>query len=105
MDRVEAAGGPALVLNKIPSRRAEAFRAQRQRHVPTQIEMSVTRGWLAQQMRVERMARPGCACRRGRRPLSQIRANSRRPTAPMGREGVHNPWSHRLGPTGLQAIY
>src|SRR5262249_62263778 len=56
-DRVEAAGCPALVLHKSPSRRAEAFRAQRQSRVPTQIETSVTRRWLAQQMRV---ARPAC---------------------------------------------
>src|SRR5262245_63327699 len=40
-------------------------------------------------MRVERMARSGCACRRGRRPLSQIRAA--RP-APMAPEGAHNSW-------------
>src|SRR5262249_49068506 len=56
----------------------------------------------AQRMRVERMARSGCACRRGRRPLSQIRAA--RP-APMAPEGAHNSWRHRLRPTGLQAIY
>jgi hypothetical protein len=24
---------------------------------------------------------------------------------PMAREGAHNPWSYRLRPTGLQAIY
>jgi hypothetical protein len=32
-------------------------------------------------------------------------SDSRRPTAPMAREGAHNPWSYRLRPTGLQAIY
>jgi hypothetical protein len=34
MDRVEAAGCPALVLHQNPSRRTEAFRAQRQRPCP-----------------------------------------------------------------------
>src|SRR5262249_15901460 len=32
-------------------------------------------------------------------------SNSRRPTGPMAPEGAHHSWSHRLRPTGLQAIY
>jgi hypothetical protein len=27
------------------------------------------------------------------------------PDRPLVPKGVHNPWSHRLRPTGLQAIY
>jgi hypothetical protein len=46
---------------------------------------------------------------RGRMSLSKGSAsfisNSRRPTGPIARKGAHNPWSHRLRPTGLQAIY
>src|SRR3954453_17110311 len=53
---VEAAGCPALVLHPVPSCRAEAFPAQRQRPCPDDIGASVPRGSLAQQMRAERMA-------------------------------------------------
>jgi hypothetical protein len=27
------------------------------------------------------------------------------PDRPHARKGAHDPWSHRLRPTGLQAIY
>jgi hypothetical protein len=58
MDRVEAAGSPALVLHRIPSCRAEAAPGwlDGSGHVQTAIEPSVTRRPLAQQMRAASVA-------------------------------------------------
>src|SRR5512144_332711 len=99
---VEAAGCPALVLHPIPSCRAEAFRARRQRPCPDDIRASVTRGRLAQQMRAERMARPDVLVEGGRvlylnpypRRLPRDRAGGRRLSVPLA-----------CGRPGLQAIY
>ena len=67
----------------------------------TQIATSVTRGWLAQQMRAERMAWPDVLVE----GIGVLYLKFAPPDRPLVRKGVHNPWSHRLRPTGLQAIY
>jgi hypothetical protein len=54
-------------------------------------------------MRVERMARPDVLVEGV--GVLYLNSRSRRPTGPTAPEGAHNPWSHRLRPTGLQAIY
>src|SRR6478609_11416320 len=89
---VEAAGCPALVLHPVPSGRAEAFPAQRQRPCPDDIGASVTRGSLAQQMRAERMAWAGRPCRRGQRPLIEVVSSPPfRPTVPAAGEYPRPP--------------
>jgi len=67
----------------------------------TQIATSVTRGRLAQQVRVERMAWSDVLVE----GIGVLYLKFAPPDRPLVPKGAHNPWSHRLRPTGLQAIY
>ena len=57
--------------------------------------------YFAQRMRVERMAWPDVLVE----GIGVLYLKFAPPDRPLVRKGVHNPWSHRLRPTGLQAIY
>jgi hypothetical protein len=52
-------------------------------------------------MRAERMAWPDVLVE----GIGVLYLKFAPPDRPLVRKGVHNPWSHRLRPTGLQAIY
>src|SRR5262245_46351175 len=104
MDRVEAAGCPALVLHRIPSCRSEAAPGwlDGSGHVQPDIDASVTRRPLAQQMRAGCMARPDRLVEAAH--VLYFRRESARPPGieRAGRRG--NWWNPRLRPAGLQAI-
>src|SRR5215475_4334751 len=100
MDRVEAAGCPALVLHRIPSCRPEAAPGwlDGSGDVQPDIDASVPRGPLAQQMRAGCMARPDRLVEAAY--VLYLKRESAPPAAGdfVGRGG--NWWTPRLRPAG-----